>query len=355
MNETKKIFKEKKRRNIWSKEEDYSLLDIVKGRGIKNWDDIANLHNKANKTTKAGKQCRERYRNYIKQGNESGKWSQQEKLAFILLHKIYGNQWSHLSKYLKPRNDISIKNYYYSLIRKAIKHFKSKAVLPQLLRAPEKLFRIYSMLELVKQKYVPALCGEQKLPKRERAEKIILDLLKDSGATSDSIAQYQILVVEKFKEFHSNAQFPLIIKVDYQEAGISKEKANELKDYENLFSINDGLLKGIVKFQFAKEKIKKEEEENKLPAHSEQSSIINYSMPPNPFIPLPSMPYYQPYQNRYPFMYPHIPFFNPYCSNQSINREGIRQEREKRIEEHLYCTDINQTIKRLKDFSDSKK
>ena len=40
---------------------------------------------------------------------------------FIEKHKVYGNKWSEIGKFLNGRNDNAVKNYFYSSVRKIVR------------------------------------------------------------------------------------------------------------------------------------------------------------------------------------------------------------------------------------------
>ena len=53
-------------KNLWSKEEDALLCDIVQKNGTKHWNSIATQFNKTfPEKDRRGKQCRDRWLNYL--------------------------------------------------------------------------------------------------------------------------------------------------------------------------------------------------------------------------------------------------------------------------------------------------
>lgn len=47
-------------------------------------------------------------------------WNENEEFVFIESHKIHGNKWAEISKHIPGRTDNSIKNHFYSTLRKQI-------------------------------------------------------------------------------------------------------------------------------------------------------------------------------------------------------------------------------------------
>lgn len=53
-------------------------------------------------------------------------WKPEEEMIFIDKHKVYGNKWAEIAKFLPGRNDNSVKNYFYSSVRKNIRKISMK-------------------------------------------------------------------------------------------------------------------------------------------------------------------------------------------------------------------------------------
>ncbi|KAK8834835.1 hypothetical protein M9Y10_032012 [Tritrichomonas musculus] len=89
----------------FSAEEDEKLKHLVEIMGEKKWDDIAKEMPGRN-----GRQCRDRYKNYLIQGFFNGEWTREEDEMLIKKFSEFGSQWSKITTYFNNRNANSLKN-----------------------------------------------------------------------------------------------------------------------------------------------------------------------------------------------------------------------------------------------------
>ncbi|KAG9156103.1 hypothetical protein Leryth_023833 [Lithospermum erythrorhizon] len=110
----------------WSKEEDEIIIQMVNEIGPKKWSTIAKAL-----PGRIGKQCRERWHNHLNPSINKEAWSQEEELALIQAHQIYGNKWAELMKFLPGRTDNAIKNHWNSSVKKKLDQYVASGLSQQ--------------------------------------------------------------------------------------------------------------------------------------------------------------------------------------------------------------------------------
>ncbi|KAE8664406.1 Myb-related protein 3R-1 [Hibiscus syriacus] len=109
----------------WQKEDEL-IIELVNKFGPKKWSTIAQ-----HLPGRIGKQCRERWHNHLNPGINKDAWTQEEELALIRAHQIFGNKWAELTKFLPGRSDNAIKNHWNSSVKKKLDSYIASGLLEQ--------------------------------------------------------------------------------------------------------------------------------------------------------------------------------------------------------------------------------
>lgn len=106
---------EPKAKRPWTESEDIVLRELVQRLGPGLWAAMAQQI-----PGRTGKQVRERWLNHLSPGVTKRPWSPEEDNVIIENHKRIGNCWSRIAKLLQGRSDNSVKNRYYTTLRRRI-------------------------------------------------------------------------------------------------------------------------------------------------------------------------------------------------------------------------------------------
>ena len=112
-------------RKHWTAAEDAAISQLVgDGENVK-WNNVAEqLACNFGLEGRSGKQCRERWHNHLDPQINKGAWSTEEQHILFSYHKDYGNTWAQIGNSLVGRSENSIKNQFYSALRRQFKKWK---------------------------------------------------------------------------------------------------------------------------------------------------------------------------------------------------------------------------------------
>ena len=94
-------------------DEDRKLLNWVSKIGPSKWAICAHSI-----VGRSGKQCRERYYNALCPNIKRGGWTPEEDFLLFRMYEENGSQWSKIAKSFQGRTENSLKNRFYSTLRK---------------------------------------------------------------------------------------------------------------------------------------------------------------------------------------------------------------------------------------------
>ena len=107
------------RPGIWSALEDEILLEMTKKAST--WGKTSKAINQQvhnGLAIRSGKQCKERWNNYLNPEINRGFWTNEEDSRILELYNEYGKKWSTIAKMMKDRTESAVKNRIKSLLNK---------------------------------------------------------------------------------------------------------------------------------------------------------------------------------------------------------------------------------------------
>jgi hypothetical protein len=117
-----KILKPGLTKGPWTIEEDRKLLEWIRMEGPYKWSQCSEFIQ-----GRSGKQCRERWFNTLNPEVKKGGWSAEEDYTIFKFFSQYGSKWSKIAINLPGRTENSIKNRFYSTLRRISAEKKQSA------------------------------------------------------------------------------------------------------------------------------------------------------------------------------------------------------------------------------------
>ena len=111
-----------KQRNRFSKEEDECLRMLVEEQE----DNVDWNYVSSKMIGRTSRQCRERYRNYLRPNLVNGSWTDEEDQLLEKMYEKFGPQWSKIAQYFPKRSDVNIKNHHTCIVNRLSRQKKRK-------------------------------------------------------------------------------------------------------------------------------------------------------------------------------------------------------------------------------------
>lgn len=109
----------------WTNEEENLIKILKEDDNVTSWKKIAQvLNEKFADTTRTGKQCRDRYINYVRFSSDSPKlvgWTQEDDRLLFEKFQEHGTKWVMISSEMLGRSENNLKNRFYGAMRKIMR------------------------------------------------------------------------------------------------------------------------------------------------------------------------------------------------------------------------------------------
>lgn len=237
--------KENTPREMWIKDDDERLIEIKRTYNTSNWNTIAAIFSEANpRGKKSGKQCRERYRNYISSKVKKKSLTKSEKILFILLHNHYNNRWSEIAKYYIGRNDINIKNFFYCYMRRVLKELRKNPRNAKITCLHWKTLEYYYILHLISLKYLLPLQNTDHNATSGQ-DKTIHDIVKQNKLNEANVMKYIMNLLKKLDDNKVKLNSPIILQIDskkFKWNGARKKTLEDILKNQNFGQISSHII-----------------------------------------------------------------------------------------------------------------
>ena len=100
-------------KGAWTPQENELLREWVRVNGPQRWSECATII-----VGRSGKQCREHWFNKLSPDIKKGNWTAEEDEKIFSLYQQFGTRWSKIEKFMPGRTENSIKNRFYSTLRR---------------------------------------------------------------------------------------------------------------------------------------------------------------------------------------------------------------------------------------------
>ena len=112
-------------KKAWTETEDMALIRVVNAIGSKSWTLVSIELKRSENYHRTGKQCRERWNNHLNPKIVKTSWTNQEDDLIFELYQKFGRSWTKISGFLPGRSDNSVKNRFYTYLRKKLRSYNS--------------------------------------------------------------------------------------------------------------------------------------------------------------------------------------------------------------------------------------
>ena len=178
MHRWSKVLRPGLKKGSWTAEEDAMLIEWVKSEGEGKWALCAVQM----KGRRSGKQCRERWNNTLDPDVKKGEWTRSEDVKLFEEYWRMGSKWASMANNFDGRTENSIKNRFYSLLRKMASVSVREG--SQKNKTKEELMQYFD------QTYESVKRGEKINPKRGRKRQGSIGSGSGSGAQEDCVSSH---------------------------------------------------------------------------------------------------------------------------------------------------------------------
>jgi len=245
--------------NSWTEKEEKLLYDVIEDPNVdKCWEDIIDkIRKEIQDFNYKPEECMKRYKNFINPSWYNENWPTDQGFFLSVLARVYGYNWNKLANFLQETNPSTLKNYFYSYVRKAVKHANEGYVPWSVLDKVSNFFEWIQVLEEIK-----IQCFRSK-----SVNKKIADWVNQTQLNSVKLREYKEFLIKRFRQIQGEEKFPVTLIIDLKRAKIKNVDIQTLIEAESSISI---ITKDLITVRFCNP------DHKKLPVKSESFKFPRY-------------------------------------------------------------------------------
>jgi len=235
---------------LWAEKEERLLYEAIEGPGEnKCWEDIIERVQKEVPTFDHGPEdCLRYFKHYINPSWYNEEWPMDQGFFLSVLAKVYGYDWSHLAELLQEKDPLTLKNYFYSYMSKAMKHANNYYIPWAVVDKPANFFEWIQILDEIQSRCFNGTSTEE--------NKRTMELLKKVQLDDKKLREYRERVLKRFREVQGEEKFPIGLILDLGIVNIRGIEARTLVKSIPAISAN---VKNIITINFAAPEIEEEQ------------------------------------------------------------------------------------------------
>jgi hypothetical protein len=239
---------------LWTEKEERLLYEAIEDPGEnKCWEDIIERIQKEVPTFDHDPDdCLRYFKHYINPSWYSEEWPTDQGFFLCVLTKVYGHDWIRLADLLQEKNPLTLKNYFYSYMSKAMKHANNNYIPWAVLDKPANFFEWVQMLDEIQGSCLKRSSIEE--------SKRTMELLKKVQLDSKKLREYCERVFRRFREVQGEEKLPIGLVIDL---GIVNIRGVEARTLIKSVPAISAAVKNIITINFAAPELEEEQRKEK--------------------------------------------------------------------------------------------
>lgn len=263
----------------WTEKEEKALYYAIEDPNVeKSWEMIIEkIRTEIQDFNHKPEECVQYYKNFINPSWYNENWPIDKGFFLSMFARVYGYNWTKLADLLQEKNPSTLKNYFYSLLRKVVKHAGSGYIPLSVLDKVANFFEWMQVLDEVR-----IQCFRTNRP---NTSKQLADWIVEAKLNGVKFREYRETIIKRFCATQGEGKLPITLMVDLEKAEVKGADLKALLEAEESIS---AVTKDLVIIQFPgheKTKVPPKVESFKFPVYRSMLPVhIGKRIFPEPLI-----------------------------------------------------------------------